>query len=177
MRRFLLPLLLIALPLPALAGPPDALFERLKAAEAESEAADIADDIWAIWQESDSPTADLLMQRVMTALGEGDPQLAHELLDRIILLDPDYSEAWHMRAGLFLQADNYPEAIRDLNETLALEPRHFGAWMGLGFILERLGGSREALVSYREALAIYPLLPQARSAERRLAAATEGQDL
>lgn len=177
MIRALLAALLMLTPLPALAGPPDELFERLRGAEAESEAADIADDIWAIWRESDSATVDLMMRRAIDQMGRGEHDVARELLDRVILLDPEFSEAWHRRAGLFLLAENYPEAIRDLNQTLALEPRHFGAWMGLGFILEQLGGRREALESYREALKIYPLLPQAISAERRLARATEGEEL
>jgi hypothetical protein len=47
----------------------------------------------------------------------------------------------------------------------------------MGVMLEALGGEKEALESYREALAIYPLLPQARSAASRLAKKAEGQEL
>jgi tetratricopeptide (TPR) repeat protein len=153
------------------------MFARLKAATEEAEAADVAADIWATWLESGSPTVDLLMERVGIALESGDTETAHELLDRVILLKPDYPEAYHRRAGLFLDAENYPEAFRDLNEALKLEPRHFGAWLGMGVMLEALGGEKEALESYREALAIYPLLPQARSAASRLAKKAEGQEL
>jgi tetratricopeptide (TPR) repeat protein len=159
------------------AAPTDDMFARLKAATEEAEAADVAADIWATWLESGSPTVDLLMERVGIALESGDTETAHELLDRVILLKPDYPEAYHRRAGLFLDAENYPEAFRDLNEALKLEPRHFGAWLGMGVMLEALGGEKEALESYREALAIYPLLPQARSAASRLAKKAEGQEL
>jgi len=177
MPRLLLALFFAVLPLTALAGPPDELFERLKAAEDDAVAADIAEDIWAIWQEADSATIDLMMKRAIATIGQGDQQLSRELLDRVILIDPRFPEAWHLRAGLFLIAENFPEAIRDLNETLALEPRHFGAWMGLGYIFEQIGGKQQALESYREALRIYPLMPQALAAEQRLARETEGQDL
>jgi hypothetical protein len=47
----------------------------------------------------------------------------------------------------------------------------------MGFILESLGGEAQALESYREALAIYPLLPQARDAAARLTKQAEGQEL
>jgi len=159
------------------AAPTDEMFARLKGAAEEAEAADIAADIWATWLESGSPTVDLLMQRAMEAVEYDDLETARELLDRVILLKPDYPEAWHRRAGLFLESENYPEAFRDLNEALKLEPRHFGAWLGMGIMLEALGGEKEALESYREALAIYPLMPQARFAADRLAKQAEGQEL
>jgi hypothetical protein len=47
----------------------------------------------------------------------------------------------------------------------------------MGVILESLGGDKQALSSYREALAIYPLMPQARFAADRLAKQAEGQEL
>lgn len=159
------------------AAPTEEMFAKLQAATEEAEAADVAADIWATWLESGSPTVDLLMQRAMGAVQAGDTDTAHELLDRVILLKPDYPEAWHRRAGLFLDSENFPEAFRDLNEALTLEPRHFGAWLGMGVMLETLGGEKEALESYRQALSIYPLMPQARFAAQRLAKQAEGQEL
>lgn len=161
----------------ASAAPTEEMFSRLKAASEEAEASDIAADIWATWLESGSATVDLLMQRAVDAAAMEDNETARELLDRVILLKPDYPEAYHRRAGLFLGEENYPEAIRDLNDALKLEPRHFGAWVGMGFILESLGGESQALESYREALAIYPLLPQARDAAARLTKQAEGREL
>jgi tetratricopeptide (TPR) repeat protein len=185
LRRAILPEMLKRLLLAALiwlapaahAAPTEEMFAKLKAATEAAEAADVAADIWATWMESGSATVDLLMQRTLEALEAEDTGTAHELLDRVILLKPDYPEAYHRRAGLFLMEENYPEAFRDLNEALKLEPRHFGAWLGMGVILESLGGEKEALSSYREALAIYPLMPQARFAADRLAKQAEGQEL
>jgi len=175
-KPILLALLLILAPA-AHAAPTEEMFAKLKGAAEEAEAADVASDIWATWLESGSPTVDLLMQRAMEAVEFEQYATAHELLDRVILIKPDYPEAWHRRAGLFLQEENYPEAFRDLNEALKLEPRHFGAWLGMGVMLEALGGEKQALESYREALAIYPLMPQARAAANRLAKQAEGQEL
>ncbi|MBY9066117.1 tetratricopeptide repeat protein [Hyphomonas sp. WL0036] len=177
LKRLLPALLMLALAPVAAALPSDEMFEKLKAAGDAAEAADVADDIWLSWMESGSPTADLVMSRAADAINVGETELAHELLDRVILLRPDFAEAWHRRAGLFLSEENYTEALRDLNEALAIEPRHFGAWLGMGFILEQLGGEKEALDSYREALKVYPLMPQALSAEARLSLKAEGVEL
>lgn len=158
-------------------GPPDEMFERLQEAPSDEEAESIALDIWAAWLESGSPTVDILMERAVTAQAMGDTDHARALYDRAIRIQPDYAEAWHRRATLFLQDERYDEALRDLNETLKHEPRHFGAWLGLGMILERLGSTEEALEAYREALAIHPRLDRARSAVARLSAATDGTAL
>ena len=132
LKRLLLAALIWLAPA-AHAAPTEEMFAKLKAATEEAEAADVAADIWATWMESGSATVDLLMQRTLEALGAEDTGTAHELLDRVILLKPDYPEAYHRRAGLFLMEENYPEAFRDLNEALKLEPRHFGAWLGMAW--------------------------------------------
>ncbi len=59
-RPFLLAALIWFAPA-AFAAPTDEMFEKLKSATEESEAADVAADIWATWLESGSPTVDLLM--------------------------------------------------------------------------------------------------------------------
>ena len=176
LKRFLLAALIWLAPA-AHAAPTEEMFAKLKAATEEAEAADVAADIWATWLESGSPSADLVMSRAVEALNFGDTELARDLLDRVILMRPDFAEAWHRRAGIFLSEENYPEALRDLNQALEAEPRHFGAWLGLGYVLEQLGGEAEALDSYRQALTIYPLMPQAKAAEARLALKAEGQEL
>ncbi len=158
-------------------GPPDAMFDELKDAPTEEEAESTALDIWAAWLESGSPTVDILMERALAAQAQGDLGTARALYDRAILITPDYAEAWHRRASVFLAQDRVDEALRDLNEALTHEPRHFGAWAGLGSILERLGAKEEALEAYREALAIHPFMEPARRGASRLAEATDGTAL
>ena len=156
-------------------GPSDEMFEELKTAPTEEEANDIALDIWASWMESGSHAADLIMERAVQAQAMGDLEHARALYDRVIAIQPEYAEAWNRRATLFLAEENYPEALRDVNEALRLEPRHFGAWGGLGAVLESLGAKEEALEAYKEALEIYPLFPRAQSAVARLTRETEGR--
>lgn len=158
-------------------GPSDEMFEELKNAPSEEEATSVALDIWASWMESGSAAADLVMERAVTAQSLGDLEQARDLYDRVIGIQPDYAEAYNRRASLFLQEDQYDEALRDVNEALRLEPRHFGAWTGLGRVLEELGAKDEALEAYREALKIHPTLGPAKSAEARLVKEKNGQGL
>ena len=173
------PLILAALLLAgqASAAPSDEMFQKLHDAPSESEANDAAQDIWAAWMESGSPTVDMIMERAVDAQTVGEFDTARALYDRAIMIDPDYAEAWSRRASLFLNDENFPEALRDLDEALRLEPRHFGAWAGLGIMMETMGAEKEALEAYRQALEIYPFMTQALQAEKRLAKQAEGQGL
>ncbi len=176
MRRMIIAAFLSLTPA-AHAAPTAEMFDKLREAPSASEAEDVAADIWSTWLVSGSATVDVLMERGIGAMQAGDRQTARELFDRAVLLKPDYSEAWHQRAAIFLADENFGDALRDINETLTLEPRHFGAWFGLAMIMESFGSEKAALEAYREALKIYPLLPEAVEAERRLSRAAEGQDL
>lgn len=158
-------------------GPSDKMFDELQNAPSEEEGKSVALDIWAAWMESGSPTVDILMERAVNAQAAGDNAFARALYDKAILIKPDYAEAYNRRATLFLNEQNYPEALRDLNEALTHEPRHFGAWLGLGRIFEALGADKEALNAYREALAIYPEFPEAKAGAERLAKTQDGTAL
>jgi tetratricopeptide (TPR) repeat protein len=173
------PLILAAILLAgqASAAPSEEMFQKLHDAPSESEANDAAQDIWAAWMESGSPTVDMIMERAVDAQTVGEYDTARALYDRAIMIEPDYAEAWSRRASLFLNDENFPEALRDLNEALRLEPRHFGAWAGLGIMMETMGAEKEALDAYRQALDIYPFMTQALQAEKRLAKQAEGQGL
>ncbi|RIJ17814.1 tetratricopeptide repeat protein [Henriciella mobilis] len=158
-------------------GPSDEMFEELKNAPTEEEATSVALDIWAAWMESGSAAADLVMERAVTAQSLGDLDLARELYDRVIAIQPGYAEAYNRRASVFLQQEKMGEALRDVNEALRLEPRHFGAWTGLGRVLEELGAREEALEAYKEALNVHPTLGPAKSAVARLEKEQTGQGL
>ena len=158
-------------------GPSDELFEKLKNAEGEREVALAESDILSAWMESGSPTVDLLMSRADTAMAQGDVEHARALYDRCILIKPDYPEAWNRRAALFLADDKFDEALRDINEVLTLEPRHFGAWTGLGLIMQQLGAEKEALDAFEEALKIHPNLQAAKQSAAKLKPRSSGQAL
>ena len=76
------------------------LFGALKAAPSPEAAKAVEGRIWALWMVSPSDTASLLMSRVRRAIEAKNIDLAVKLLDSIVVLRPDYIEAWNRRATL-----------------------------------------------------------------------------
>jgi len=151
------------------------LLDKLAAAANAEEAAVIEADIWDAWLLSGSPTTDILMQRGVEALEAGDPALARDMFDRVVLVRPEYAEGWNRRALLFFNDGKYDEALADLERALAAEPRHFGAWTGLAMIFESTEQTAAALRAWRKVLAVHPFSEPARQAEKRLARSVEGR--
>ena len=60
------------------------------------------------------------------------------------------------------------DSIGDIERTLALEPRHFGALSGLGQICLRHGERAGALIAFDAALRVHPHLPGLREAAEKL---------
>jgi tetratricopeptide (TPR) repeat protein len=154
----------------------DGLLGRLAQTDNENEARGIAARIERIWSRSDSDTANLLMARATRMLRqqERDLPLAVELLDRILVLQPNWAEAWNKRATAFYLLGDHHRAMLDVRQAIALEPRHFSALAGLGHILAQLGQNKPALDAYRRALAIHPHLKPIREAAEKLVKDVEG---
>jgi len=152
------------------------LFERLHGAKTEEEAEGIARLIQRRWARSGSDTADLLMSRAQEALKAKQTELAIELLDRIISLQPDWAEAWNQRANALFLAGDSIRSMLDIGEALKREPRHYGAMMGLGVILRQQGDDKAAMVVFRKALEIYPQFDAVKKAVDSLATEVDGRD-
>ncbi|KRE09747.1 hypothetical protein ASE63_04265 [Bosea sp. Root381] len=152
------------------------LFERLAAAKTPEEAKGIANLIQRRWARSGSPTADLLMTRAQTAMKGKQIELAIELLDRVITLEPDWAEGWNQRANALFLAGDPIRSIYDIGEALKREPRHYGAMMGLGTILRQQGDDKRAMIAYRRALAVYPQLEAVKDAVESLKTEVDGRD-
>ena len=144
----------------------DELFGELARTRSASEARLIEGRIWSEWMQSGSRTIDFLMSTAARAAQSGNPALAHDHLDQIIVLVPDYAEAWNRRATLHFLEGNYDKSVRDIEEVLVREPRHFGALSGLGQIMLRLDRPRDARDAFARTLRIYPAN---RNAQERLA--------
>jgi hypothetical protein len=155
----------------------DFLFEALKAAPDADAAKLVEGRIWAIWFHSGSDTADLLMNRVKTAVDGKDMDLGIRLLDSIIEIKPDYIEAWNRRATLHFMKKEFGPAMEDIRQVLAREPRHFGALSGLGIILQEIGEEKLALDAFRRALAVNPHLQKIPEFVKSLTEKVEGRDI
>ncbi|MBI1869219.1 MAG: tetratricopeptide repeat protein, partial [Methylocystis sp.] len=141
------------------------------------EARAIAAAITHTWARSGSDTADLLMSRAATALRLGDHRLALAIYDRIVTLEPGWTDVWMGRANAKMAAGDMDGAVRDFETAVRLEPRRFDAWAAMGAALERGGAPKRALEAYRRALAIDPQQEEWRKAKERLELQTEGRDI
>ena len=155
----------------------DFLFGALKAAPDEASAKHVEARIWAIWMQTPSDTAALLMMRAKVAMEAQQMEVALKLLDAIIKLRPDWTEAWNRRATLYYVQNDYARSLADIRQVLAREPRHFGALAGLGMIMQDLGDDKHALEAFRKALAINPHLEKVPDLVKTLSEKVEGRDI
>ncbi len=139
------------------------LFLSLRKAKTEKAAADIANDIRQEWTHSGSATVDLLMQWADAAVARKDLPAALDFLDQIIVLKPTFAEGWNRRATIHYMMNNYSKSMVDIQKTLELEPRHFGALSGMGAIFLDLKRNEQALQAYEKVLEVYPLLRDVQS--------------
>jgi tetratricopeptide (TPR) repeat protein len=153
------------------------LLDKLTATTSPEEAALMEEEVWDAWLLSGSPTVDIAMKRGVEAQEAGDIELARDMYDRAIMLKPEYAEGWNRRALIFFNEAKYDEAISDLEAALTYEPRHFGAWIGLGMIFESVEAPEAALQAYRNALAVHPHAEAAKQGEKRLIVQVEGRQL
>jgi len=134
----------------------DQLFEALSHQTREDDAGRTVRQIWSHWTDSGSDTIDLLMDWAAKAIEAKKYAVAEDLLTQITVLAPDYAEGWNRRATLYFVMDDFGRSLSDIERTLQLEPRHFGALSGLGVILARTGADRKALTAWYKVLEIYP---------------------
>ncbi len=154
----------------------DALFARL----AQHDSLDwlsVQNEIWAQWSHSGSPAMDLLLMRAESAMESDRFELALRFLDDLVRLAPDFAEGWNKRATVYFLLGKYGRSVADIQRTLALEQRHFGALSGLGMILERLGDEKGAMRAYRRGLEVHPNLPGAAQGVERLSPDVDGRAL
>ena len=155
----------------------DFLFGALKAAPDDASARHVESRIWAIWMQTPSDTAGLLMLRARAAMEAQQMDVALKLLDAVIKLRPDYIEGWNRRATLYYLQNDYGRSLADIAQVLAREPRHFGALAGLGMIMQDLGEDNRALEAFRKALAINPHLEKVPDLVKTLSDKVEGRDI
>jgi tetratricopeptide (TPR) repeat protein len=164
-------------PPPPRAATLDDLFERLVRTKDESEAKGITASIQRRWLRSGSDTADVLMSRAMQAVEAKDQALAIEILDRVVVLQPEWAEGWNKRATVFFMLGDVTRSMADIRETLAREPRHYGALAGLGIILQSNGDRKAAYDVFRKALALNPFLNDVKQQVQRLESELGDKDI
>lgn len=148
----------------------DQLFADLKRERNEKAAERIAGRIWGEWFQSGSASIDLMMQWSQKAMDDQKFDVALDFLDQVVILQPKYAEGWNRRATVHYMMKNFGKSMSDIDQTLQLEPRHFGALSGLAQIMAATGHKQSALEAWQKVLAIYPMM---RSAQDQVATLSE----
>ena len=145
----------------------DKLFSKLKNTKDLSSAQLIENEIWEIW--SIHPSDDRRGFRLTELLIQGTRLMnmrelskAYEVFTKVITVESDWAEAWNKRATVLYLMKQYESSLADIEITLVLEPRHFGALSGQALNYIELNLYEKAIKSYKSAQKIYPLLDSAK---------------
>lgn len=155
----------------------DELFGRLKATGDPVEAATLQEIIWRLWLETDNQKVARLFEQGREVMLREDYVTALHIASRIVEIDPAQAEGWNLRATVFYVLGDYESSIQDVEKTLALEPRHFGALVGLGMMLVEMNRDQDALKAFERALALNPHLEQARQQIEAIKLRVQGDDV
>ena len=137
----------------------DTLFINLKNAQDPIIAKEFENQIWKFWI-NDSPKENnrLKMKKGISLMRKGKLDEALKIFTTLSILDPGWAEPLNKMATIrYLQGDFYGSA-RDIQFTLKLEPRHFGAISGLAQINLALGKYKDSLRNLDYAISIYPYI-------------------
>lgn len=146
----------------------DDLFEQLAITTSDEEASNITREIWQRWTANDDPNVSQLMQIGIRALNYSTYRKALQSFDRVIEIAPEFAEGWNKRATLYYHIKEYRRSIDDIKKTLRLEPRHFGAWSGLGLVSIAQENYTGALAAFKKALSINPHISNIRRYVQKL---------
>lgn len=153
------------------------LYEKLPKAADVGEAQELMRTIEQLWRASESDTANLLMSRAHRLIRENDPELALKILDATIDVAPDVAEPYYMRARMKFEQRDWGGALPDLKLAVERDPKHYKALNDLGIAQFELGQRKEALESFRKAVAVNPFMEQAKREVELLEREVEGKKI
>jgi tetratricopeptide (TPR) repeat protein len=137
------------------------LFRALRTARTEPEGRRAEHAIWQWWLDQ-APTSEIraAIDHGMQRRSSYDFEAAEEAFDKVVELAPDYAEGWNQRAFARFLRDNDSGALSDLEQTLRLEPDHFGALSGMYHVLMRMGRAKGAVSALARAVDIHPWIQE-----------------
>jgi tetratricopeptide (TPR) repeat protein len=134
----------------------DDLFQTLQTSSDAGKLVEAEADIWEIWYDSGEAEIDSLMLEAGALMGSGELIAAETIYADIIEQAPAFSEGWNRRATVRFYQRDYDGSLADIEQTLKLEPRHFGAIWGLGMILGLQQDYQRAIGAFEKLLEIKP---------------------
>jgi tetratricopeptide (TPR) repeat protein len=153
------------------------LFTKLAGAATVDDAFEIEKRIWGIWTSHEDAKIDALMVAGQNRMVPGGYRDSLVIFNKIVAEAPDFAEGWNKRATLLYLMGDFEGSVRDIESTLALEPRHFGALAGLGLIYKAIDRPESALKAFEKVLEISPQSLGARLHVKQLRAELRGEKL
>lgn len=156
----------------------DTLFIKLRDATDPSAIRTLEAAIWEQWVMVPDMSQRAQMMRGIAEMQQQELKASIETFTRLIDLAPDLSEAWNKRATAHWLMGNFPASLADICETVKREPRHFGAYSGLGMIRAEMGENGRAVAAFELARKWNPHIPGIEGEIERLKAlgGAEGGD-
>ena len=140
----------------------DELFQTLRHSQDDAELIEVEASIWEIWYQSGIAEIDVKMVEAGDLVRAGQLGEAEAIYASIIEQAPGFSEGWNRRATVRFYQRDYEGSLQDIEQTLRLEPRHFGALWGLGMILGLQEDYERAIYAFEKLLEIKPNSSDAR---------------
>lgn len=126
----------------------DTLFAKLQIATDPFAIQSLEAGIWEQWTMVPDPAKHQLMMRGIAEMEQQELESAAGTFTKLIELAPELSEAWNKRATVRWLMGNFPGSLADICETIKREPRHFGAYSGLGMIRAEMGEYPRAVAAF-----------------------------
>ena len=126
----------------------ETLFSKLQIATDPSAIKSLEAAIWEQWVMVPDMSQRALMMRDIAEMQQQELEASIETFTRLIALAPDLSEAWNKRATAHWLMGNFQASLADICETVKREPRHFGAYSGLGMIRAEMGETARAVAAF-----------------------------
>jgi tetratricopeptide (TPR) repeat protein len=134
----------------------ETLFDKLQTATDPMAIQSLESAIWEQWTMVTDPQQRELMLRGIVEMQQQELNSAVATFTRLIEVAPDLSEAWNKRATVHWLMGNFPASLADICETVKREPRHFGAYSGLGMIRAEMGELGRAVAAFELARKFNP---------------------
>ena len=132
------------------------LFDKLLLSTNNMEASKLLFNIWDIWSIADNQETQIIFDEANQFMDVGELDNAIELFTKVVKQSPEFAEGWNKRATVYFLKGELNKSISDIEKTLNLEPRHFGALDGLAEIYLMQDDLVGAAVIYRRILEIIP---------------------
>ena len=132
------------------------LFDKLFLSTNNMEASKLLFNIWDIWSIADNQETQIIFDEANQFMDVGELDNAIELFTKVVKRSPEFAEGWNKRATVYFLKGELNKSISDIEKTLNLEPRHFGALDGLAEIYLMQDDLVGAAEIYRRILEIIP---------------------